>query len=142
MRTSESTIRSLRTLSPSWVEMVRQIPDPRAERGCRSAWTSLLTLICAAVLSGMTTGAAIGQWVQEHAHDWPPCAVRSSASMWRRSNPTVKLSFLCGNAEATRRADRRALVTLMMAATSLMPSSPVAGRQSHSSRLLALAQVS
>jgi hypothetical protein len=95
MRTSESTISALRTLSPSWVETVRQIPDPRAERGCRSAWTTLLTLICAAVLSGMTTGAAIGQWVQAHAHaignpgcQWrggaspapPPCAVRSSPS--------------------------------------------------------------
>jgi len=51
---------------------VRQIPDPRAERGRRYAWTTLLTLICAALLSGMTTGAAIGQWVHEHAHEWQP----------------------------------------------------------------------
>ncbi|MFI5276973.1 MAG: transposase family protein [Ktedonobacterales bacterium] len=124
MRTSESTISSLRTLSPSWVEMVRQIPDPRAERGCRSAWTTLLTLICAAVLSGMSTGATIGQWVQAHAHDWQPWL----PTAWGRIPGAAIL--------------RRALVTLMMAATSFMPSSPVAGRQSHSSRLLTLAQVS
>lgn len=74
MRTTESTIlpSSVASPSPVWIEALRPIPDPRAKRGRRYAWTTLLTLICAALLSGLTSGAAIGQWVHEHAREWQP----------------------------------------------------------------------
>lgn len=54
----------------TWAEMVSQLPDPRARRGRRYAWASLVLLVCAAVASGQQTGAAMTQWVAEHAAEW------------------------------------------------------------------------
>lgn len=36
----------------------------------RYAWETLLLLICAAVVSGQQSGAAIAQWISEHAAEW------------------------------------------------------------------------
>lgn len=54
----------------TWAAMVSQLPDPRARRGRRYAWASLVVLVCAAVASGQQTGAAMAQWVAEHAVEW------------------------------------------------------------------------
>lgn len=54
----------------TWAEMVSQLPDPRARRGRRYTWASLVLLVCAALASGQQTGAAMAQWVAEHAAEW------------------------------------------------------------------------
>lgn len=54
----------------TWEAVFEQLPDPRARRGRRYQWATLLALICAALLSGQQQGAAIAQWVQEHAPEW------------------------------------------------------------------------
>jgi len=54
----------------TWETWVAQTPDPRARRGRRYQWATLLVLICAALLSGQQQGAAIAQWVREHAAEW------------------------------------------------------------------------
>ncbi len=58
------------TASQTFVQGLRQIPDPRQRRGQRYTWETLLLVICAALLSGQQTGAAIAQWVAEHAAEW------------------------------------------------------------------------
>jgi len=45
------------------------IPDPRHARGKRHAWSVILTLLCAALVSGQRSGRAMGQWVHEHADE-------------------------------------------------------------------------
>lgn len=54
----------------TWAEMVRALPDPRARRGRRYTWASLVLLVCAALASGQQTGAAMAQWVADHAAEW------------------------------------------------------------------------
>lgn len=49
---------------------LEQVPDPRKRRGQRYAWSLLLLVIGAAVVSGQQSGAAIAQWVTEHAATW------------------------------------------------------------------------
>ena len=49
---------------------LQRIPDPRQRRGQRYAWETLLLVICAALVSGQQTGAAIAQWIVEHAVEW------------------------------------------------------------------------
>ncbi len=69
MRASECTTAAHAT-SQAFVQGLRQIPDPRQRRGQRYTWETLLLLICAALLSGQQTGAAIAQWVADHATEW------------------------------------------------------------------------
>jgi len=47
------------------VDVLATVPDPRKRRGQRYAWTVVLTLIVAAVVSGERHGRGIGQWVRE-----------------------------------------------------------------------------
>lgn len=56
----------------TWATLAQEWPDPRARRGRRYAWAVLLVLLAAAVASGQRTGAAIAQWVAEHAAEWQP----------------------------------------------------------------------
>lgn len=56
----------------TWVQMLQTVPDPRAARGCRYPWVALLTLICAALLSGHHSSEAVAQWIVEHAAEWQP----------------------------------------------------------------------
>ena len=58
----------------TWEAVFEQTPDPRARRGRRYHWATLLVLICAALLSGQQHGAAVAQWVREHASEWQPWA--------------------------------------------------------------------
>ena len=54
----------------AWETWLKRVPDPRKRRGQRYAWGTLLLVICAALMSGQQTGAAIAQWVVEHAREW------------------------------------------------------------------------
>lgn len=56
--------------SPPFLAGLQRIPDPRQRRGQRYAWETLLLVICAALVSGQQTGAAIAQWVADHAAEW------------------------------------------------------------------------
>lgn len=69
MRAPECTTAEA-TSSQPFFEGLKRIPDPRQRRGQRYRWETLLLVICAAVLSGQQTGAAIAQWIAEHAVDW------------------------------------------------------------------------
>ncbi len=51
------------------MDAVTDIPDPRKARGKRHHWSTLLTLISAALLCGQRNGRAIGQWVHDHKLD-------------------------------------------------------------------------
>ena len=51
------------------MDAVIDMPDPRNARGKRHRWTTLLTLISAALLCGQRNGRAIGQWVHNHKLD-------------------------------------------------------------------------
>ena len=53
-------------------QVLEGVPDPRARRGRRYAWSVLLSLIVAGVASGQGTPAAIGQWLREHARQIRP----------------------------------------------------------------------
>lgn len=52
--------------------VLAHVPDPRARRGRRYAWSLLLTLLAAGLVSGQCTPSAIGQWVREHAEELGP----------------------------------------------------------------------
>lgn len=54
----------------TWADVARDWPDPRAERGRRYHWATLLVLVAAAVASGQEHAGAIAQWVAEHAGEW------------------------------------------------------------------------
>lgn len=54
----------------TWAALAQDWPDPRKRRGRRYEWAGLLVLIGAAVASGQQSGAAIAQWVREHASEW------------------------------------------------------------------------
>ena len=54
----------------TWGDLAEDWPDPRQRRGRRSEWATLLVLVGAAVASGQQNGAAIAQWVAEHAAEW------------------------------------------------------------------------
>lgn len=54
----------------TWVDLADEWPDPRQRRGRRYEWATLLVLVGAAVASGQQSGAAIAQWVAEHAAEW------------------------------------------------------------------------
>jgi predicted transposase YbfD/YdcC len=74
----------------TFLEAVRDVPDPRKARGKRYPWPVLLTLVSAALLAGQRNGRAIGQWVSEHADElraFLPHAPRAfpSASTLRRA---------------------------------------------------------
>lgn len=56
--------------------VLERVPDPRARRGRRYAWSALLTLIVAGLASGQVTPSAIGQWVREHAEELRPICGR------------------------------------------------------------------
>ena len=56
----------------TWAALAQEWPDPRARRGRRYAWATLLVLVAAAVASGQRTAAAMAQWVSEHAPEWQP----------------------------------------------------------------------
>jgi predicted transposase YbfD/YdcC len=53
------------------LDALRHVPDPRHARGKRHAWTFILGVIAAAVLSHQRSAAAIAQWAQEHADALP-----------------------------------------------------------------------
>jgi predicted transposase YbfD/YdcC len=54
----------------AWEAWLKRVPDPRKRRGQRYAWGTLLLVICAALMSGQQTGAAIAQWIADHAAEW------------------------------------------------------------------------
>ncbi len=60
------------------------IPDPRHARGKRHAWSGILTLLCAALVSGQRSGRAMGQWVTEHADE-----IRSHLALGQRPVPST-----------------------------------------------------
>jgi hypothetical protein len=67
------------------------VPDPRQARGKRHAWSLILTLVCAALVSGQRTGRAMGQWVAEHADE-----IRAHVAVPPRALPTTSGSVgLC-----------------------------------------------
>jgi len=51
----------------TFVDLVAMLPDPRCARGRRCAWSVLLWVIGAALLSGQATPTAMSQWMWEHA---------------------------------------------------------------------------
>lgn len=57
-------------IGEAWAAWLKRVPDPRRRRGQRYAWETLLLVICAALVSGQQTGAAIAQWVADHAAEW------------------------------------------------------------------------
>ena len=100
MRSSESTILPASAASTAWVEVLRQIPDPRAQRGRRYALGDVADADLRragerrphrrgdrAVGAGACAGvAALAVDVREDASLAPRrCAARSSGWMWRRS---------------------------------------------------------
>jgi predicted transposase YbfD/YdcC len=50
----------------SLFDFLKALPDYRQRRGRRYLWVCLLTILCAAVLSGQATGSAIAQWALLH----------------------------------------------------------------------------
>ena len=94
MRADECTI-----VQSSVAAILGTAPDPRQRRGRRYAWGTLLQVIGAAVVSGQQTGAAIAQWVQEHAPEWQEWAPTTrdwipSAATIRRTLRRVDVSAL------------------------------------------------
>lgn len=84
---------------PSVTAILGAAPDPRQRRGRRYAWGTLLQVIGAAVVSGQQTGAAIAQWVQEHAAEWQQwapttCGRVPSAATIRRTLRRVDVAAL------------------------------------------------
>jgi predicted transposase YbfD/YdcC len=51
----------------TFMDAVKDVPDPRQARGKRYSWSFLLTLICAALAGGQKTGHAIAHWIELHA---------------------------------------------------------------------------
>lgn len=51
------------------LSFLETLPDYRKPRGRRYIWVVLLAILCAAVLSGQTTGSAIVQWAALHASE-------------------------------------------------------------------------
>ena len=49
---------------PPLMSVLVQVPDPRARRGRRYAWTALLVLIVVALLCGANTQRACARWGQ------------------------------------------------------------------------------
>src|SRR5450759_5401577 len=50
---------------PGLLELFEQVTDPRARRGVRHRFASLLAVVLAAVLGGARSFTAIGEWVAE-----------------------------------------------------------------------------
>ena len=50
---------------PSLLEYLQQVPDPRDPRGARYSLTSLLLARVAAVLAGVQSLAAVGEWISD-----------------------------------------------------------------------------
>ena len=48
------------------LEVLAHVPDPRKARGKQHEWTIVLTVLCAAVVSGQRSVRAIAQWAKEH----------------------------------------------------------------------------
>jgi predicted transposase YbfD/YdcC len=72
------------------VELFAALPDPRQARGKRYAWSLILTLISAALVSGAQGLRAISQWVDERRDELcqilaPPRQQLPSASTLRRA---------------------------------------------------------
>jgi hypothetical protein len=58
---------------PSLLECLERVPDPRDPRGVRHTLTSLLLAAVAAVLAGVRSFTAVGEWVA----DAPPQVLAS-----------------------------------------------------------------
>ncbi|MBI4771098.1 MAG: ISAs1 family transposase [Chloroflexi bacterium] len=56
-------------LSPSLLEYLQGVPDPRHARGKQFEWLALLTIICAALVSGQKTVRAVAHWATLHAQE-------------------------------------------------------------------------
>lgn len=76
------------TAQPNVLAVLGTVPDPRQKRGQRYAWVTLLQVISAAVLSGQQTGAAIAQWIVEHAAEWQGWAPTTRG--WIPSAATIR----------------------------------------------------
>ncbi len=50
---------------PSVLELLDQIPDPRARRGVRHRFAPVLAVAVAAVVAGARSFVAIGEWVTD-----------------------------------------------------------------------------
>lgn len=90
------------TVSQSFEGVLKRIPDPRHRRGQRYAWETLLLVICAALVSGQQTGAAIAQWVVEHAGEWQAWAPTTAGRI--PSAATVRRALRLVDAAAVERA--------------------------------------
>lgn len=53
----------------TFMDVLKQIPDPRKRQGRRHRWLTLLCLIVAALASAQRTPRAIARWVQEHREE-------------------------------------------------------------------------
>jgi hypothetical protein len=56
--------------APSLMDVLAQVPDPRARRGQRHPWTALLLLMVVALLSRANTQQAIARWGQQAGWVW------------------------------------------------------------------------
>ncbi len=75
------------------------VPDPRQARGKRHAWSRILVLIGAALLSGQRNVRAIGQWVAERHEELaalvhPPQGRLPSTPTRRRALRAVDIEAL------------------------------------------------
>jgi len=98
-------------------DVVRELPDPRARRGRRYDWGTLVLLVVAAVASGQPTGAAIAQWVREHAAEWQqwrptrhgriPSAATLRRTLQRLDAPTLERRLSAWAAQQLQADDAR-----------------------------------
>ena len=72
----------------SFWAFVREVPDPRKARGKRFDWRYLLSIVCAALLSGQLTGSAIAEWAALHAEEMLK-AVQESLQLVVRRIPSA-----------------------------------------------------
>lgn len=81
---------------PSLRQALATIPDPRARRGVRYAFTELLVAIIAAVLSGSTSLTMITEWAADthHRRLWAGWKRAPSVATFHRIMATVDASIL------------------------------------------------
>jgi len=89
----------MESLESTLLSYLNQVPDFRAARGQRFAWSYLLALVAAAVAAGQWTVVAMHAWAQAHRTDLllvlrPSCPRIPSAATWRRVLEYIDLAAL------------------------------------------------
>src|SRR5690349_15825141 len=88
-----------RTQYTTLLEVLMQVPDYRKRKGRQHRWSTLLSLIAAAMASAQRTPEAIARWVREHRADLfaalPPTVSRlPGASTIRRTLARLDVAAL------------------------------------------------